>query len=67
MAKLERESRHWPLVYADTLVYTMSQDLHPLPLVVRRDAMSEQDFEECKKVFNSFLSLSASPTIYFIL
>ena len=51
MSKLERESRHWPLVYADTLIYTLSQDLHPLPVVVRRDAMSEQDFEECKKVY----------------
>ena len=50
MAKLERESRHWPLVYADTVIYVMSQDLLPLPQVIRRDSMSEQDFEECKKV-----------------
>ena len=25
MSKLERESRHWPLVYTDTLVYTLAQ------------------------------------------
>jgi hypothetical protein len=60
MSKLERESRHWPLVYADTLIYTLSQDLHPLPVVVRRDAMSEQDFEDCKKVIKSLQSKEAA-------
>jgi hypothetical protein len=53
MAKLERETRHWPLVYADTLVYTLAQELQPLPVVVRKDVISDQDFEECKKVIKS--------------
>jgi hypothetical protein len=60
MGKLERESRHWPLVYADTLVYTLGQDLQPLPAVVRRDTMSEQEFEECKKVVSSLQEKEAS-------
>lgn len=53
MSKLERESRHWPLVYTDTLVYTLAQELQPLPVVVRKEKMSEQDLEECKKVIKA--------------
>ena len=66
MAKLARQSRHWPLVYADTLIHTLAQvsptvflvicqcdnvqELQPLPVAIRKDVMSDQDFDECKKV-----------------
>lgn len=51
--KLERETRHWPMTYNGTVVFSMKQDLEPLPFVMIRDAMSEAELEECKKVIQS--------------
>ena len=77
LVKLEKDTRYWPMVYNDTIVYTLSQvlwgrggegrggegrdrilvllrlfpqELEPLPQVVKRDAMSDSELEECKKV-----------------
>ena len=69
MNKLEYDTRHWPIVYNNTLVYTLKQvslvkhlivkicrfdsllqELDPLPELIKKESLTENELEEAKRV-----------------
>lgn len=50
---LERQTRHWPMVFGDTVAFSMTQELEPLLSIIHNPVLSEVEVEECKKVIMS--------------
>ncbi|XP_064385114.1 integrator complex subunit 13-like, partial [Halichondria panicea] len=50
LSKLEHATRHWPMVYADTLIYTLTQELDCLPALIKQETMSDPQLEQCRQV-----------------
>lgn len=50
LSRLERCTRYWPMVISETLLCNMMQLLEPLPLLIMKETITENDVLECKKV-----------------
>ncbi|XP_063966884.1 integrator complex subunit 13-like [Lytechinus pictus] len=48
-AQLERMSRHWPLIISDTVIFNMLSHIDPLPSLLMKPVLVEDDVLECKK------------------
>ncbi|XP_070558814.1 integrator complex subunit 13-like [Ptychodera flava] len=48
-AQLERQTRHWPMVISHTIVFNMLSHVDPLPSLVTKEHLDEDDVLECKK------------------
>ncbi|XP_030837485.1 integrator complex subunit 13 [Strongylocentrotus purpuratus] len=48
-AQLERMSRHWPLIISDTVIFNMLSHIDPLPSLLMKPVIDEDDVLECKK------------------
>ncbi|KAJ7363295.1 hypothetical protein OS493_011579 [Desmophyllum pertusum] len=49
LSRLERCTRHWPMVISETFLCNMMQLLEPLPSLVMKETMTENDVLECKR------------------
>ncbi|KAL5516104.1 hypothetical protein EMCRGX_G001375 [Ephydatia muelleri] len=58
--RLERQTRHWPLTYNDTLIYTLAQDLDTLPFAIPKESMSDVELDCCKQVIISLQAKESS-------
>ncbi|XP_011402687.2 PREDICTED: protein asunder homolog isoform X2 [Amphimedon queenslandica] len=52
-ANLERMTRHWPLVFSDTVAYSMVHELEPLLSIIHRPVISDPELDSCKEVIKS--------------
>lgn len=50
LSRLERYSKHWPMVISDTLIFNMPASLDPLLTLLLKPTLSEDEVQECKKV-----------------
>lgn len=50
LARLERCTRYWPMVIGETLLCNMMQLLEPLPTLMAKETVTENDVLECKRV-----------------
>ncbi|XP_078356218.1 integrator complex subunit 13-like, partial [Oculina patagonica] len=50
LSRLERCTRYWPMVISETLLCNMMQLLEPLPLLIMKETITENDVLECKRV-----------------
>lgn len=50
LARLERCTRHWPMVISETLLCNLMQLLEPLPSLIVKENITENEVLECKKV-----------------
>ncbi|XP_078678571.1 integrator complex subunit 13-like isoform X1 [Branchiostoma floridae x Branchiostoma belcheri] len=48
-AVLERTTRYWPLVISDTIIFNMASHIDPLPTLITKAALTEDDVLECQK------------------
>ncbi|XP_038061672.1 integrator complex subunit 13-like isoform X2 [Patiria miniata] len=48
-AQLERMTRHWPMVIGDTIIFNMPSHLDPLPTLITKLVLTEDEVLECKK------------------
>lgn len=48
--RLERYSKHWPMVICDTLIFNMQANLEPLLSLLMKPTLTEDEVQECKKV-----------------
>ncbi|XP_022105376.1 integrator complex subunit 13-like [Acanthaster planci] len=48
-AQLERMTRHWPMVISDTIIFNMPSHLDPLPTLITKLVLTDDDVLECKK------------------
>lgn len=46
---LERTSRCWPMVLSDTIIFNMASHIDPLPALIVKEKLTEDDVLECKK------------------
>ncbi|CAL1548540.1 unnamed protein product [Lymnaea stagnalis] len=47
--QLEKSSRFWPMVISDTVLFNI-QDINPLPQLLLKDSMTDEEVLDCKKV-----------------
>ena len=50
ISRLERYSKHWPMVISDTLIFNMQTNLEPLLQLLLKPSLTDEDVKECKKV-----------------
>lgn len=48
LARLERCTRYWPMVISETVLGNLIQLLEPLPFLVMKEVITENDVKECK-------------------
>ncbi|KAL3853647.1 hypothetical protein ACJMK2_017177 [Sinanodonta woodiana] len=46
---LERTSRCWPMVISETIIFNMASHIDPLPRLIVKEKLDEDDVLECKK------------------
>ncbi|KAK3101422.1 hypothetical protein FSP39_003458 [Pinctada imbricata] len=46
---LERMSRYWPMVIGETIIFNMASHVDPLPNMIIKDKLDDDDVLECKK------------------
>ncbi|CAH1782512.1 unnamed protein product [Owenia fusiformis] len=47
--QIERLTRVWPIVISDTIIFNMLSHLDPLPSLISKETLDEDDVLECKK------------------
>lgn len=50
ISRLERFSKHWPMVISDTLIFNMQSNLDPLLPLLLKPTLTEEEVQDCKKV-----------------
>lgn len=58
-AHLERVSRYWPMVIGDTIIFNMPSQLDPLPTLITKEIIDEDDVLECKKVIYHLVAMES--------
>lgn len=58
-AKLERMTRHWPLVISETIIFNMTSIIDPLPAIIMKENISEAEVLECKKVIYHVVAMES--------
>ncbi|XP_006814307.1 integrator complex subunit 13-like [Saccoglossus kowalevskii] len=48
-AQLERQTRHWPMVISNTVVFNILSHVDPLPSLITKEHLDEEDILDCKK------------------
>lgn len=46
---LERMSRFWPLVIGETIIFNMASHIDPLPTIIVKEKLDDEDVLECQK------------------
>ena len=46
---LERMSRYWPMVIGETIIFNMASHFDPLPSLIVKEKLDEEDVMECRK------------------
>lgn len=47
--RLERMTRYWPVVISETIIFNMASHIDPLPTLIVKDTLDDEDVMECKK------------------
>lgn len=47
--RLERMSRYWPMVINETIIFNMASHIDPLPSLIIKDTLDDEEVMECKK------------------
>lgn len=47
--RLERMSRYWPMVISETIIFNMASHIDPLPSLIVKDSLDDEEVMECKK------------------
>ena len=47
--RLERMSRYWPMVINETIIFNMASHIDPLPSLIIKDNLDDEEVMECKK------------------
>lgn len=50
LSRLERCTRYWPLVISETILCNVKQLLEPLPTLLMKETLTEDEMLECKRV-----------------
>jgi hypothetical protein len=56
VSQLERLTRIWPIVFSDSLLYSMQQELDPLLRCIAEATISDEDYDKCRQVSGQGLS-----------
>ncbi|CAI9740400.1 Hypothetical predicted protein [Octopus vulgaris] len=56
---IERMTRYWPMVISDTLIFNMRQQIEPLPTLIMKEKIDEDDVMECRKVIFNILGMES--------
>ncbi|XP_033114593.1 integrator complex subunit 13-like [Anneissia japonica] len=57
--QLERQTRLWPMVISDTIIFNMASHIDPLPTLIAKPVMDEEDITECKKSILHLVGIEA--------
>ncbi|XP_019760948.1 protein asunder isoform X1 [Dendroctonus ponderosae] len=58
--RLFRTTKYWPLTITSTLLFNLKQYIDPVPALIVKDEMLDEDMYTCKKVFCNLVALEAS-------
>ncbi|XP_060521378.1 integrator complex subunit 13 [Cylas formicarius] len=57
--RLSRLTRYWPLTISSTLIFNLKQYIDPLPVIITKDKIADEEVFICKKVIYNLIALEA--------
>ncbi|XP_071960200.1 integrator complex subunit 13-like isoform X2 [Antedon mediterranea] len=57
--QLERQTRHWPMVISDTIIFNMASHIDPIPTIIAKLCLDEEDVTQCKKAIFHLVGIEA--------
>ncbi|XP_064604179.1 integrator complex subunit 13-like isoform X2 [Liolophura sinensis] len=57
--QLERKTRHWPIVIGETIIFNMPNHLEPLPTLMVKETLDDEEVLECKKVIYHIVGMES--------
>ncbi|XP_014678017.1 PREDICTED: protein asunder homolog [Priapulus caudatus] len=56
-AQLERMTRFWPMVIGETVIFNILSNLDPLPSLITKEVLDEEDVVDCKKAIYHMVAM----------
>ncbi|KAJ8971268.1 hypothetical protein NQ314_000789 [Rhamnusium bicolor] len=57
--RLSRLTRYWPLTISSTLIFNLKNYFDPLPALITKDKITDEEVFQCKKVIYNLISLES--------
>lgn len=57
--RLERLTRYWPMVISDTLIFNMRTQIEPIPTLIMKEKLDEDEVMECRKAIFNILGMES--------
>ncbi|CAG9863115.1 unnamed protein product [Phyllotreta striolata] len=57
--RLNRLTRYWPLTISSTLIFNLKNYFDPLPTLITKDKLTDEEVFQCKKVIYNLISLES--------
>ncbi|XP_030758709.1 integrator complex subunit 13 [Sitophilus oryzae] len=57
--RLARQTKYWPLTISSTLIFNLKQYIDPLPTLITKEQMTDDEVFVCKKVIFNLISLES--------
>ncbi|XP_018326429.1 integrator complex subunit 13 isoform X2 [Agrilus planipennis] len=58
-ARLSRHTKYWPLTISSTLIFNLKNCIDPLPSIITKERITEEEVVQCKQVIYNLISLEA--------
>lgn len=55
--RLERHTKYWPLTISSTLIFNLKMYIDPLPLIITKETITDEEVFQCKQILRNFLAL----------
>ncbi|GFS20698.1 protein asunder homolog, partial [Elysia marginata] len=60
LGQLEKSSRFWPMVISETILFNIINSVSPLPQLMMKDTLTEDETVECKRVIYRVVAMESN-------
>lgn len=57
VSRLNRMTRYWPLTISSTLIFNLKMYIDPLPSIITKETITEEEVNQCKQIIRNLISL----------
>ncbi|KAF2902099.1 hypothetical protein ILUMI_04087 [Ignelater luminosus] len=58
-ARLSRHTKYWPLTISSTLIFNLKNYIDPIPSIITKEKITDDEVVQCKQVIYNLISLEA--------
>ncbi|XP_044731997.1 protein asunder isoform X2 [Chrysoperla carnea] len=59
LARLDRQTKYWPITISSTLVFNLKNYIDPLPQLMTKDTLNDEEVVQCKQVIYNLIGLES--------